>query len=154
MSAFSPENLLFSKAVNDSSSLMIAEEIKKLTDVMIKVREEQRKPNIFLKSGISTLSSNVAEDVLILAGLPIPALHRGSIEDFNINFSTAAGTVKLVILDSNKNIVVEVLRDINSSTNGTGKTVLEEGESLAVVGQTAGAGVFTVYCSGDTKKVF
>ncbi len=152
--AFSPESFIFSKAANDSSSSMIANEIKLLAQEMRLVREQTRKPFIFLKSGITTLSSNVAEDVLILGGLPVKALHRASVEDFNVNFSTAAGTIKIVILDSNKNIVSEVLRDINSSTNGTGKTVLEEGESLAVVGQSAGAGVFTVFCSGDLQKVF
>jgi len=116
--------------------------------------EKQPIPQIFLKSGIAnTLSSNVADGVLILAGFPIPADHRGSLEDFNVNFTTAAGTVRLVILDKQNNIIQDLLRDISSSTNGTGKTVIEEGQKMGIVGQTAGAGLFTVYVTGTLQKV-
>ena len=116
--------------------------------------EKQPIPQIFLKSGIAnTLSSNVADGVLILAGFPIPQGHRGSLEDFNVNFTTAAGTVRLVILDKQNNIIQDLLRDISSSTNGTGKTVIEEGQKMGIVGQTAGAGIFTVYVTGSLQKV-
>jgi len=116
--------------------------------------EKQPIPQIFLKSGIgNTLSSNVADDVLIMAGFPIPANHRGSLEDFNVNFTTVAGTVRLVILDKQNNIIQDLLRDISSSTNGTGKTILEEGQKMGVVGQSAGAGIFTVYVSGTLQKI-
>lgn len=116
--------------------------------------EKQPIPQIFLKSGIAnTLSSNVADGVLILAGFPIPQNHRGSLEDFNVNFTTVAGTVRLVILDKQNNIIQDLLRDISSSTNGTGKTIIEEGQKMGIVGQLAGAGVFTVYVSGTLQKV-
>jgi len=46
-----------------------------------------------------------------------------------------------------------LLRDISSSTNGTGATVLEQGEKIGIVGQTAGAGIFTAYISGTLQKV-
>ncbi len=116
--------------------------------------EKQPIPQIFLKSGIAnTLSSNVADGVLIMAGFPIPADHRGSLEDFNVNFTTAAGTVRLVILDKQNNIIQDLLRDISSSTNGTGKTILEQGQKMGIVGQAAGAGIFTVYVSGTLQKV-
>jgi len=116
--------------------------------------EKQPIPQIFLKSGLGNrLSSNVADGVLILAGFPIPAGHRGSLEDFNVNFTTVAGTVRLVILDKQNNIIQDLLRDITSSTNGTGKTVIEEGQKMGIVGQTAGAGIFTVYVTGTLQKV-
>jgi len=116
--------------------------------------EKQPIPQIFLKSGFgNTLSSNVADGVLILAGFPIPQGHRGSLEDFNVNFTTVAGTVRLVILDKQNNIIQDLLRDISSSTNGTGKTVIEEGQKMGLVGQTAGAGLFTVYVTGTLQKV-
>lgn len=116
--------------------------------------EKQPIPQIFLKSGFGNiLSSNVADGVLILAGFPIPAGHRGSLEDFNVNFTTAAGTVRLVILDKQNTIIQDLLRDITSSTNGTGKTVIEEGQKMGIVGQTAGAGLFTVYVTGSLQKV-
>lgn len=116
--------------------------------------EKQPIPQIFLKSGTAnTLSSNVADGVLILAGFPIPQNHRGSLEDFNVNFTTVAGTVRLVILDKQNNIIQDLLRDISSSTNGTGKTIIEEGQKMGIVGQSAGAGIFTVYVSGTLQKV-
>ena len=46
-----------------------------------------------------------------------------------------------------------MLRDVSSSTNGTGKTILEQGQKIGIVGQTAGAGIFTVYISGKLQKV-
>ena len=109
---------------------------------------------IFLKSGKNnTLSSNVANDALIFAGFPVPAGHIGALEDFNVNFTTAAGTVRIVILDKQNNIIQDLLRDISASTNGTGKTIIEQGEKIGIVGQTAGAGVFTAFISGTLQKV-
>ncbi len=109
---------------------------------------------IFLKSGINnTLSSNVANDELIFAGFPIPQGFRGSLEDFNVNFTTSLGTVRIVILDKSNNIIQDLLRDITSSTNGTGKTIIEEGQKIGIVGQVAGAGIFTAYISGTLQKV-
>ena len=109
---------------------------------------------IFLKSGLgNTLSSNVANNVLIMAGFPIPAGFRGALEDFNVNFTTVAGIVRIVILDKQNNIIQDLLRDISSSTNGTGKTVIEEGQKIGVVGQSAAAGIFTVYITGSLQKV-
>lgn len=132
----------------------LTEAIILLQRSILRQLEKQPIPQIFLKSGIAnTLSSNVADGVLILAGFPIPQGHRGSLEDFNVNFTTAAGTVRIVILDKQNNIIQDLLRDINSSTNGTGKTIIEEGQKIGIVGQTAGAGIFTVYISGILQKV-
>ena len=110
-------------------------------------------PRNFLKSNSANLSSNVSDGTIILRGPPVPRNHRGVLEDFNINFTTAAGTVRLVILDPSGSIRIDILRDISGSTNGTGRTVLEESESIAVVGQTAGAGTFAAYVSGMLQRV-
>jgi len=116
--------------------------------------ERLPKFQIFLKSGINnTLSSNVANNVLIFAGFPVPAGHIGALEDFNVNFTTVAGTVRIVILDKQNNIIQDLLRDISASTNGTGKTIIEQGEKIGIVGQSAGAGVFTAFISGTLQKV-
>ena len=106
-----------------------------------------------LKSNGNNLSSNVAADVLILPGRKVPLGYVMSVEDFNLTFSTVAGTVKIVVLNPNGEIRNEVLRGITGNTNGIGKPTLEEGESLAVMGQTAGNGTFGVYCSGVLQKV-
>src|SRR3990167_10540847 len=126
---------------NDLHSLIIGFNV--LENALNRNADLIPKPQIFLKSANDNLSSNVADGVLILGGMRIPQNHRASVEDFNINFTTVAGTVRLVILNANDTIITDVLRSISTSVNGTGKTVLEEGQALAVVGQTAGAGVFS-----------
>ena len=136
------------------SSKGLEEAIVLLQTSILRQVERQPIPQIFLKSGLgNTLSSNKTDGQLILAGFPIPAGHRGSLEDFNVNFTTVAGTVRLVILEKSNNIIQDLLRDISSSTNGTGKTVIEEGQKIGVVGQSAGAGIFTVYITGSLQKV-
>jgi len=143
-----------SQFIGSASSKSLEQAIVLLQGSILEQIRRIPQAQIFLKSGLgNTLSSNVANDVLILAGFPIPAGFRGALEDFNVNFTTAAGTVRLVILDKQNNIIQDLLRDISSSTNGTGKTVIEEGQKIGVVGQTAGAGVFTVYITGTLQKV-
>ena len=136
------------------SSKGLEEAIVLLQSSILRQVEKQPIPQIFLKSGIgNTLSSNKTDGELILSGFSIPTGFRGSLEDFNVNFTTVAGTVRLVILDKQNNIIQDLLRDISSSTNGTGKTVIEEGQKIGVVGQSAGAGIFTVYITGSLQKV-
>ena len=136
------------------SSKGLEEAILLLQSSILRQVEKQPIPQIFLKSGLgNTLSSNVSDGELILSGFSIPAGFRGSLEDFNVNFTTVNGTVRLVILDKSNNIIQDLLRDISSSTNGTGKTVIEEGQRIGVVGQSAGAGIFTVYITGSLQKI-
>ena len=137
------------KAAQDNISLLLGE----LNSSVRRSNDLVPKPFVFLKSNNDNLSSNVTDGTLILTGPPMPAKHKGVVEDFNVNYTTAAGTVRLVILSTSEQIRIDILRDITSSTNGTGRTVLEEGERLAVVGQAAGAGVFSVYCSGAIQRV-
>ena len=148
------ETLIASQVLGKMSSKGLEEAIVLLNQSILKQLEAIPKNQIFLASGINnTLSSNVANNVLIMAGFPIPAGHRGALEDFNVNFTTVAGTIRIVILDSANTIISDLLRDVSSSTNGTGKTILEQGQKIGIVGQTAGAGIFTVYISGTLQKV-
>ena len=126
------------------SFIILSNQIKNLAD-------QTPKGFIFLK-GATGLSSNVNANVEILAGPQIPQGYKATIKDFNLIYSTAAGAVRLVIGDSNKNIIQPLLTGITTTTNGLGETVLEENQRLMVVGETAGAGIFTVYCSGILQK--
>ena len=94
----------------------------------------------------------MADGVLILSSPPTPANTYIVIADWNVNFTTVAGVVRVVVLDASNNIKNNVLLDVNSSTNGTGGAVLEPGDRLAILGSTAGAGVFGCYFSG-TKQI-
>ena len=125
--------------------------INNLTREMKNVADQTPKAFIFLK-GPTGMSSNVSANVEILAGPQIPQGYKATVKDFNLIFSTVAGTVRLVIMDANKQIIQPLLTGISSTTNGLGETVLESNQRLAVVGETAGAGVFTVYCSGILQK--
>jgi len=146
--------MIASQILGGVSSKGLEESILLLQGSILEQIRRIPQAQIFLKSGINnTLSSNVADGVLIFAGFPIPAGFRGALEDFNVNFSTTAGTVRIVILDKQNNIIQDLLRDISSSTNGTGKTILEEGQKIGIVGQTAGVGIFTAYISGTLQKV-
>ena len=148
------ETLLAGKMLDSVSGKTLEGAIFLLNESILEQIRRIPITQIFLKSGLgNTLSSNVANNVLIMAGFPIPAGFRGALEDFNVNFTTAAGTVRIVLLDKSNNIIQDLLRDISSSTNGTGKTILEEGQKIGIVGQTAGAGIFTVFISGTLQKV-
>ena len=147
------ETLLAGKAIDKMASDNVSVLLQELNETVKRANDLVPKPFVFLKSNNDNLSSNVADGVLILNGPPMPAKTKGVVEDFNINYTTAAGTVRLVILTASNVIRIDILRDITSSTNGTGRTVLEEGERLAVVGQSAGAGIFSVYCSGAIQRV-
>lgn len=120
---------------------------------LMALRQAAPRPFVFLKSSRNALSSNNANDVIIHAGPPVPVGFRGVIQDFNIIFGTAAGTIKLVIIDQSNQIITDVLAGVTATANGTGSTVIEEGDRLAVAGQVAGAGTFGVYFTGLIYKV-
>lgn len=144
---------ILNAGMKNQSDNQLLKGIEKLEKAILKQIDIAREPIVILRSSGANLSSNVADSVLILESAPTPQDRKIVVEDFNVNFTTAAGVVRVVILDSNSNIVNNLLRDVNSSTTGTGKTVLETGDRLAVVGQTAGNGTFGVYFSGYSQKV-
>lgn len=138
--------------LSDSNSTEIANALREVAVELREVIQSFPKPFVFLRSEPAGVSSAQSENVLIIAGTPVPRGFKGQIEDFNVNFSTVAGTVKLAILNASGNRISDILLDINSNTSGIGKTILDEGQTLAVLGQTSGAGVFSVYCSGVIIK--
>ena len=147
------ESLIAAKALSKDSDDFLLNRLESLSNKFERLIEVQPEPFIFLKSVRDNLSSNFANDVPILKGSRVKDGHRATVKDFNLHFSTVLGTVKIVILDENDQIVQDSVKTITSDTNGIGETVLEGGERLAVVGQVAGAGKFSVFCSGQTQKV-
>ena len=144
-------NAILDQLTNSFKDSGLIPAISNLTREMKNVADQTPKPFIFLK-GTTGLSSNVSANVEILSGPQIPQGYKATIKDFNLTFSTAAGTVRLVIMDAQKNIIQPLVATITANTNGIGETVLEANQRLAVVGESAGAGVFTVYCSGILQK--
>ena len=144
-------NQILAQLSNSFNESGLLPAINNLTREMKNVADQTPKAFIFLK-GPTGMSSNVNANVEILAGPQIPQGYKATVKDFNLIFSTVAGTVRLVIGDANKNIIQPLLTGINSTTNGLGETVLESNQRLMVVGESAGAGVFTAYCSGILQK--
>lgn len=141
------------KLLDNQSGSALLEAVQKLDRSISISNELVPKPLVILRSNANNLSSNVADGVLILESAPTPANTYITIADWNINFTNAAGTVRAVILDASGAVINNVLLDVNSSTNGTGGTVLGPGDRLAILGQTAGAGVFGCYFSGTRQLV-
>lgn len=114
--------------------------------------DSQEKPFVFARSNRNNLSSNVASDVYIFAGPAVPYNYKGIVKDFNINFSTVAGTIKICVLDEQNTILYDISTGITSSSSGFGSTVLNEGEKIGIMGQSAGAGTFGCNITGVLKK--
>lgn len=128
--------------------------IDKNTAALAKIVDRAPVPFNFIQSNSNALSSNVADATMIIQSPVMNKGQRGVVEDFNVNFTTLGGTVRIVkVRGQDGLIIVDVTRGINSSASGTGSTVLEEGEAIAVVGQAAGAGVFSVLFSGKIFNV-
>ena len=110
-------------------------------------------PFVFLSSLNNLQSTNVANNVLIMGGVPVPTGYYGVATDFNVIFVTVAGTVKLAVMDWNfQNKISDYQTGLTNSSNGQGALKLDQNQSLCLLGQTAGAGTVNVYCSGYIKK--
>jgi len=110
------------------------------------------RPVVLLSAASDGLSSNVADTVLIARGFPIPVGFIAVFKDWALTFTTVAGTVKIVKLNSSNIILEELIVTINASDGGSANTTLLPGEKLAVVGQSAGAGIFGLICSGTIQR--
>ena len=139
--------------MGQQSNNQLLQALIRVEKALLRTIESQKEPIVVLRSNLNNLSSNHADGFVILESPPTPANTKIVVEDWNINFTTVAGTVRAVILDANNNEINNILRDVSSSTNGTGATVMETGHRLAVIGQSAGAGVFGCYFSGFKQKV-
>ena len=85
-------------------------------------------------------------------GSSCPAGFMGTIEDFNVTFGTSGGTVELVILDSNNQVLNFLVKSITANQNGSGATVLQEGQRIGVRLNTSGSGLIGAFCSGKIKR--
>ena len=109
-------------------------------------------PYVFLRSNGQRISTTGTAGDLLITGNPVPPGFRGTVEDFNVTFGTSGGTVELVILDQNNNLINFLVMSITANQNGTGATVLEEGQRLGIRLNTSGAGIIGTFCSGKIKR--
>jgi hypothetical protein len=109
-------------------------------------------PFVFLRTNGERIAVAGTAGDLIVVGPSCPAGFMGTIQDFNVTFGTAGGTVELVIVDSNNQVINFLVKAITANQNGSGATVLQDGQRLAVRLNTAGAGIIGVFCSGKIKR--
>ena len=102
-------------------------------------------PFTFIDTNNNLQSTNVSNDVLIYAGIPVPVGYYGKAQDFNVIFGTTDGTVKLSVMDYNfKNKRSDYQTGLTATNNGTGQLVIDETNTLCLLGQAAGGGTGTV----------
>ena len=109
-------------------------------------------PYVFLRSNGQRISTTGSAGDILIAGNPVPPGFMGTIEDFNVTFGTSGGTVELVILDANNQVINFLVMAISANQNGTGATVLQEGQRLGIRLNTSGAGIIGTFCSGKIKR--
>ena len=115
--------------------------------------ERQPRDFIFGQTVNTAIDINRGVGTVVYAGSPVPIGFKGTAKDINVNFSTVAGTVILVKLDAQNNILADLVRGIAASQSGIGSVVLQEGEKLGISIQVQAAGIIGVYFSGEIKKV-
>lgn len=148
---------LKNQILNRVSDRVISQQVQQTsldqnTIALNKIVDRSPVPFTFIQSNNNALSSNVADGIMIIQSPVMAHGQRGVVEDLNVNFTTVAGTVRIVKVRGQDGLqLVDIVRGITASTSGTGAVVLEEGEAIAILGQVAGAGVFGVFFSG---KIF
>jgi hypothetical protein len=110
-------------------------------------------PFVFLRTNGERISTTGTAGDLIVVGSSCPSGFMGTIEDFNVTFGTSGGTVDLVLVDSNNQIINFLVKDITANQNGSGATVLQDGQRIAVRLDTSGSGLIGAFCSGKIKRV-
>jgi hypothetical protein len=128
--------------------------IDRNTKALEKIANTTPEEFTFIQSNGSCLSSNVSDGVLIIQSPVMNHGQRGLVKDLNINFTTIAGTVRMVKLRGQDGLIlVDIVRGITASSSGTGDVVLQEGEAIGIVGQVAGAGTFSALFTGTVRNL-
>ena len=151
MSLESTIGSIISNKINDNSETLV-QALTNLNNSVSNAAKISEIPFVFLRTNGERVSTTGTAGDIILAGASCPAGLMGTIEDFNITFGTAGGTVDLVLLDSNNQVINFLVKTITAEQNGTGATVLQEGQRLGVRLSASGAGLIGAFCSGKIKR--
>ena len=151
MSLESTIGSIISNKINDNSDNLV-QALTNLNNSVSNAAKITEIPFVFLRTNGERVSTTGTAGDIILAGASCPAGFMGTIEDFNITFGTAGGTVDLVLLDSNNQVINFLVKTITAEQNGTGATVLQEGQRLGVRLNASGSGLIGAFCSGKIKR--
>ena len=145
-------SIISNKVTDNNSSENLVEALSNLNNSVTNAAKISEIPFVFLRTNGERISTTGTAGDLIIVGSSCPAGFMGTIEDFNVTFGTSGGTVELVILDSNNQVLNFLVKAITANQNGSGATVLQEGQRIAVRLNTSGAGLIGAFCSGKIKR--
>ena len=151
MSLESTIGSIISNKINDNSETLV-QALTNLNNSVSNAAKISEIPFVFLRTNGERVSTTGTAGDIIFAGASCPAGFMGTIEDLNITFGTAGGTVDLVLLDSNNQVINFLVKTITAEQNGTGATVLQEGQRLGVRLNASGSGLIGAFCSGKIKR--
>tara|TARA_R110000823_G_scaffold194504_1_gene325829 strand:- start:5514 stop:6029 length:516 start_codon:yes stop_codon:yes gene_type:complete len=145
-------SIISNKVTDNNSSENLVEALSNLNNSVTNAAKISEIPFVFLRTNGERVSTTGTAGDLIVVGSSCPAGFMGTIEDFNVTFGTSGGTVELVILDSNNQVLNFLVKSITANQNGSGATVLQEGQRIGVRLNTSGSGLIGAFCSGKIKR--
>lgn len=145
-------SIISNKVADNGSSDNLVEALSNLNNSVTNAAKISEIPFVFLRTNGERVSTTGTAGDLIIVGSSCPAGFMGTVEDFNVTFGTSGGTVELVILDSNNQVLNFLVKSITANQNGSGATVLQEGQRIGVRLNTSGSGLIGAYCSGKIKR--
>ncbi len=145
-------SIISSKVSNNGANENLVQALSNLNNSVTNAAKISEIPFVFLRTNGERVSTTGSAGDIIVVGSSCPSGFMGTIEDFNVTFGTAGGTVDLVILDSNNQVINFLVKDITANQNGSGATVLQDGQRLGIRLNTSGAGIIGAFCSGKIKR--
>ena len=145
-------SIISNKVSQNGSNENLVQALTNLNNSVTNAAKISEIPFVFLRTNGERVSTTGTAGDLIVIGSSCPAGFMGTIEDFNVTFGTTGGTVELVILDSNNQVINFLVKSITANQNGSGATVLQEGQRIAVRLNTSGSGLIGAFCSGKIKR--
>ena len=145
-------SIISNKVSQNGSNENLVQALTNLNNSVTNAAKISEIPFVFLRTNGERVSTTGTAGDLIVVGPSCPAGFMGTIEDFNVTFGTAGGTVELVIVDSNNQVINFLVKAITANQNGSGATVLQDGQRIAVRLNTSGSGLIGAFCSGKIKR--
>ena len=146
-------SIISNKVSENGSNENLVQALTNLNNSVTNAAKISEIPFVFLRTNGERISTTGTAGDLIVVGSSCPSGFMGTIEDFNVTFGTSGGTVDLVLVDSNNQIINFLVKDITANQNGSGATVLQDGQRIAVRLDTSGSGLIGAFCSGKIKRV-
>jgi hypothetical protein len=140
--------------IQSSNTSDLTTQLGVIADRLTRIKENLPEPYVFISTNNSAgVSTNATAGTLICQSPAMRVGERGQVEDINIIFTTAGGSVDLVKIDGQGNTLEPISTAIGTSNSGIGDVVLQTGQAIGIKVNTLNAsGVVQVLCSGKVYK--